>query len=124
MKKIIPLSKPFFNEDEIKNVALSLKSGAVSGEGAFSRELSDRLRNLTGSRWVYLTPSCTHSLEMAMMSLKIAAGDEVILPSFTFVSTANAVLREGSRPVFAEIDGKTLNISPEDIALFPHIKKC
>jgi dTDP-4-amino-4,6-dideoxygalactose transaminase len=75
-----------------------------------------RLSSLLDGRRVLLTTSCTHALELALLSLGIGPGDEVICPSFTFVSTANAVLRVGARPVFAEIEDRTLGLEVADVA--------
>jgi len=111
----IPLIRPFFDAEEIKNLKISLSSGRVSGDGPFSKKAICELKKILKSRFLYLTPSCTHSLEMAMMTLGIKAGEEVILPSFTFVSTANVVLRQNAHPVFADIEPQTLNISADDI---------
>jgi dTDP-4-amino-4,6-dideoxygalactose transaminase len=71
---------------------------------------------MLGASRVLLTTSCTHALELALMALGVGPGQEVICPSFTFVSTANAVLRVGARPVFAEIEGETLGLDPTDVA--------
>ncbi|MCS4034703.1 dTDP-4-amino-4,6-dideoxygalactose transaminase [Salinibacter ruber] len=74
------------------------------------------LKDWLGIDHAFLTTSCTHALEMAMITLGIEAGDEVIMPSFTFVSTANAVVLRGATPVFAEIEPDTLNLDPEAVA--------
>jgi dTDP-4-amino-4,6-dideoxygalactose transaminase len=85
----------------------------VSGDGPFGRRVEGRLAALLGTR-VLLTTSCTHALELALLALGIGPGQDVICPSFTFVSTANAVLRVGARPVFADIDEDTIGLSAKD----------
>ncbi len=112
---MIPFSKPFFDQREADAVAKVLQTSILHGDGPVSRRVQDKLREWTGARYVYLTTSCTHALEMAMLTLGVGLGDEVIMPSFTFVSTANAVVLRGAKPVFAEIREDTLNIDPDDI---------
>jgi dTDP-4-amino-4,6-dideoxygalactose transaminase len=82
----------------------------VSGDGPFTRKCSRILEELLGAPKVLLTTSCTHALEMAALLLDIQPGDEVIVPSFTFVSTVNAFVLRGARPVFADIRPDTLNL--------------
>ena len=82
----------------------------VSGDGYYTRRCAEFLENLTGAYKALLTTSCTHALEMAAILLDLVPGDEVIMPSFTFVSTANAVVLRGARPVFVDIRPDTLNI--------------
>lgn len=91
-------------------MAQAVAQGHISGDGGFSRKCHTLLEALLGVRKVLLTTSCTHALEMAALLLDIQPGDEVILPSFTFVSTANAFVLRGARPVFADIRPDTLNI--------------
>jgi dTDP-4-amino-4,6-dideoxygalactose transaminase len=82
----------------------------ISGDGPFTRKVHQLLERLTGAHKALLTTSCTHALEMAALLLEIGPGDEVILPSFTFVSTANAFVLRGARPIFVDIRPDTLNI--------------
>jgi dTDP-4-amino-4,6-dideoxygalactose transaminase len=82
----------------------------ISGDGPFTTQVHALLENLVGAPKVLLTTSCTHALEMAALLLDIGPGDEVIMPSFTFVSTANAFVLRGGRPVFVDIRPDTLNI--------------
>ena len=98
--------------------------GRVGGDGPFCRRVEGRLASLLAVDRVLLTTSCTHALELALLALGIGPGDEVIVPSFTFVSTANAVLRVGARPVFADIEEETLGLAAEDVArrLTPHTR--
>jgi dTDP-4-amino-4,6-dideoxygalactose transaminase len=84
--------------------------GHLSGDGHYTKLANSLLRALTGSHRVLLTTSCTHALEMSAMLLGIGPGDEVIMPSFTFVSTANAFALRGATPVFVDIRPDTFNI--------------
>ena len=98
--------------DEIKAV---LGTGKLSGDGAVCRMVERELSERFEAKRVLLTTSCTHALEMAMMLLRLQPGDEVITPSFTFVSGANAVLRGGGVPVFCEITPDTHTMDPADV---------
>jgi dTDP-4-amino-4,6-dideoxygalactose transaminase len=91
-------------------------AGRVAGNGPFGQKVERRLEALLGSPRVLLTTSCTHALELALLALGVGPGQEVICPSFTFVSTANAVLRVGARPVFADIEERTLGLDAADVA--------
>jgi dTDP-4-amino-4,6-dideoxygalactose transaminase len=82
----------------------------ISGDGHYTKLVHRRLEEITGGRKALLTTSCTHALEMTALLLDLAPGDEVIMPSFTFVSTANAFVLRGARPVFVDIRPDTLNI--------------
>lgn len=93
----------------------ALQSGLTSGDGPFTRRATDLLRPLVGGGDCLLTTSCTHALEMAALLLDLDPGDEVIMPSFTFVSTANAFALRGAVPVFADIRPDTLNIDPAHV---------
>lgn len=113
--RAIRLSEPWFGEEEVGRVRLAL-AGRVAGNGPFCQRVEGRLEDLLGGGKVLLTTSCTHALELALMALGVGPGHEVICPSFTFVSTANAVLRVGARPVFADIEGETLGLDVADVA--------
>jgi dTDP-4-amino-4,6-dideoxygalactose transaminase len=107
---VVPLNRPLFDEREERYVAAALSSRQVSGDGPFTARCSQLLEELLGVRKVLLTTSCTHALEMAALLLDIGPGDEVIAPSFTFVSTLNPFVLRGARPIFADIRPDTLNL--------------
>jgi dTDP-4-amino-4,6-dideoxygalactose transaminase len=106
----IPFNKPFMTGDELAAIAEAHAAGRLSGDGAFTRECHALLEASTGCRKALLTHSCTGALEMAALLLDLGPGDEVIMPSFTFVSTANAFVLRGAVPVFVDIREDTLNI--------------
>ena len=112
----LPLHKPWFDDREQQAMLDVLTSSHVAGDGAKGRELERLIRDSTGARGVLVLNSCTAALEIAVAVAGLGPGDEVILPSFTFVSTANAVIKAGARPVFADIDPITLGLDPEDVA--------
>lgn len=95
---------------EFDYVRQAINQMHTAGDGPFSRKCQEVLQNVTGSRKALLTTSCTHALEMAALLLNLEPGDEVILPSFTFVSTANAFALRGARPVFVDVRPDTLNL--------------
>jgi dTDP-4-amino-4,6-dideoxygalactose transaminase len=106
----IPFNRPFVTGDEAALISAAISERRLSGDGRFTAEASELLRNITGAQRAFLTTSCTHALEMAALLLEVGPGDEVIMPSFTFVSTANAFVLRGARPVFVDIRSDTLNI--------------
>ncbi|MCH8523456.1 MAG: dTDP-4-amino-4,6-dideoxygalactose transaminase [Balneolales bacterium] len=112
---MIPFHKPYTDEREANALYDTLKSGVLRGDGLASKSVQKLISDITGAKYVYFTTSCTHALEIAILSLNLKPGDEVIMPSFTFVSTANAVLLHGGKPVFCDIHPDTLNIAPDDI---------
>ena len=107
----IPFNKPFIIGKELYYIAQSVMSGHISGDGYYSKKCEGFLEQLTGAKRVFLTTSCTAALEMAAMICEVKEGDEVILPSFTFVSTANAFAMRGARLRFVDIRQDTLNIN-------------
>ena len=111
----LPLHKPWFAEREEAAVRGVLSGTHVAGDGVHGRELERLLAESTGARGVLAVNSCSAALEMAVQIAGLSPGDEVILPSFTFVSTANAVLKAGARPVFADIHPLTLGLDPLDV---------
>ncbi len=105
----IPFNKPALLGNEFSYIKEAIVRGKISGDGHFTKLCQDLLRREVGGGAVLLATSCTHALEMAALLLEIQPGDEVILPSFTFVSTANAFLLRGARPVFIDSRQDTLN---------------
>jgi len=99
--------------NEMKYMTQAIANGHISGDGEFSKKCHTLLEQTLGVPKVLLTTSCTHALEMTALLLNIAPGDEVIVPSFTFVSTINAFVLRGARPVFADIRPDTLNIDEQ-----------
>lgn len=112
----IPFNRPCFAGNEQKYIAEAIAAGQISGDGKFTQKCHARLERELGVKKAFLTTSCTHALEMAAILLDIKPGDEVILPAFTFVSTANAFVLRGAKPVFADIRPDTLNIDERKIA--------
>lgn len=103
---------------EQEYVIEALHSGHISGDGPFTKKCHELLQTALGVPQVLLTTSCTHALEMAALLLDIKAGDEVIFPDFTFVSTVNAFVLRGAKPIFADIRSDTLNL---DETLLPDL---
>ena len=110
----IAFTRPWFDAREEEAVREAL-AGQVSGDGPIGRRVEARLAGQLGASRVLLTTSGTHALELALLALGIGPGQEVVCPSFTFVSSANAVLRVGARPVFADIEEDTLGLDPADV---------
>ncbi len=106
----IPFNRPCLAGREEEYMRRAIVSGHLSGDGDFTRACHAYLERSLGIPAALLTTSCTHALEMAAILLNIAPGDEVIVSSFTFVSTANAFVLRGARPVFADIRPDTLNL--------------
>jgi dTDP-4-amino-4,6-dideoxygalactose transaminase len=111
----IPFNRPCLAGREYEYIAQAIANGHASGDGPFTRKCHQLLERELGVRRVLLTTSCTHALEMAALLLECGVGDEVIVPSFTFVSTANAFALRGARLVFADIRPDTLNLDEEKL---------
>jgi dTDP-4-amino-4,6-dideoxygalactose transaminase len=111
----IPFNRPSLWGREREYMAEAVGQGHISGEGGFTKRCHALLESLLGTRKALLTPSCTHALEMVALLLDLQPGDEVILPSFTFVSTANAFALRGARPVLADIRADTLNMDERQL---------
>jgi dTDP-4-amino-4,6-dideoxygalactose transaminase len=105
----IPFNKPCLCGNELRYISEAINHGHASGDGPFTRKCHALLEGQLGVPKVLLTTSCTHALEMAALLLDIQPGDEVIVPSFTFVSTVSAFVLRGARPVFVDIRADTLN---------------
>lgn len=110
MNTAIPFNRPFLAGNEASYIAQALGSGHLSGDGPFTQKCSAWLQQRIGCHKALLTHSCTAALEMAALLAGISSGDEVIMPSYTFVSTANAFVLRGGVPVFVDIRPDTLNI--------------
>ena len=108
----VPFNAPAMVGDEFYHIADAIHRGQLSGDGHYTRACEAWLRNKTNARSALLTHSCTAALEMASILLDLGPGDEVVMPSYTFVSTANAVAVRGAAPVFVDIEPRTLNIDP------------
>lgn len=113
---MIPFNRPPRTGNEDKYVIEAMNSGKISGDGVFSRKCQQWFDKELTCPKTLLTPSCTHALEMAAMLINIREGDEVIMPSYTFVSTANAFALRGARIVFVDIRPDTMNIDETKIA--------
>jgi len=112
----VPFTQTFLSGKELEYVTRVIEQGSLASDGPFSRQAAEWLKEYSGAAGVLMTSSCTAALEMAAMLCELGPGDEVIMPSFTFVSTASAVTRTGAQPVFVDIDRRTLNIDPACIA--------
>jgi len=106
----IPYNRPCFEGKELVYIAKAIDSCHISGDGLFTERCQSLLQELLAVPRVLLTTSCTHALEMAALLLDLQPGDEVIVPSFTFVSTANAFALHGGRPAFVDVRPDTLNL--------------
>jgi dTDP-4-amino-4,6-dideoxygalactose transaminase len=100
---------------ELEYLAQAATSGHMAGDGEYTKKCESFLEHHTGARRALLTTSCTHALEMAALLLNIGPGDEVVVPSFTFVSTINAFVLRGARPIFVDIRPDTLNLDERQL---------
>jgi dTDP-4-amino-4,6-dideoxygalactose transaminase len=108
--KQIPFNRPYMTGKELSYIAEAHFNSVLAGDGPFTKRCNGWLEARTGTKKALLTQSCTAALEMAAMLLDLQPGDEVIMPSYTFVSTANAFVLRGAIPVFVDIRQDTLNI--------------
>ena len=112
----IPFNRPCLTGKELLYIAEAILRGHAAGDGAFTRKCHEFLETQLGVPRALLTTSCTHALEMAALLLNVQPGDEVIVPSFTFVSTVNAFVLRGAQPVFADVRPDTLNLDERQLA--------
>jgi dTDP-4-amino-4,6-dideoxygalactose transaminase len=110
----IPLHRLTLEPVDVDAMVAALNTGLMTGSEAANARLAGLARETLGCLAAFPAPSGTHALELMMRALPIAPGDEVIVPSFTFVSAANAVILAGGRPVLADVDAATLNLDPAD----------
>lgn len=112
----IPFNKEYYTKNELKYIKDVISNKQHSqGDGYYTDLISNLLEKKLKTNKIFMTTSGTHALELAVSLIDLKANDEVIMPSYTFPSTANAVLNFGGIPVFAEIEKKTLNIDPKDL---------
>ncbi len=123
----IPITKPLFGDEERANIQQPLESGWVV-QGPFVKQFEDRFATFVGAPDAVATSSCTTALHVALVALGVKPGDEVIVPAFTWISTANVVEYLGARPVFCDIDLETFNIdvgcieslvTPQTVGIIP-----
>ena len=106
----VPFNKPYITGNEIEYLREAIANAHLSGDGPFTKRIHRWLERRTGAGAAFLTHSCTAALEMSALLLDIAPGDEIIMPSYTFVSTANAFVLRGGVPVFVDVRPDTLNL--------------
>ena len=121
---MIPFNKPYMTGRELEYIRQAHQQGMLAGDGTFTRQCHAWLETMTGCTRAFLTHSCTAALEMTALLAGIGPGDEVIMPSYTFVSTANAFVLRGGVPVFIDIHSDTLNLDETKIeaAITPKTK--
>ena len=111
----IPFNRPGVVGKELHYISSAIHNGHAAGDGEFTRRCRTLIEEVLGGGRVLLTTSCTDALEMAALLLELQPGDEVIVPTFTFVSTVNAFVLRGARPVFADIRADTLNLDESEL---------
>ena len=123
-RPFIPFSSPWITDAEIQAVSTCLRERKIAASADNFRGAQEALKRLVDGQDVVLTTSCTSALELALMSLKLPPGSEVLLPSYTFVSSANAIIRSGLIPRFVDIEDQTLNIDLRalELAIRPETK--
>lgn len=111
----IPFNRADIGPQDLALLSKSISDGHISGNGPFTKQAEAEISKTLGSNKTLLTTSCTHALEMSALLLNLKAGDEVIVPAFTFVSSASAFMLYGAKPVFVDVRKDTLNIDPEAV---------
>ena len=111
-KKFISYNKPYCKGSTLKYIKNTLLNASISGDGQFTAKCSEEIVNISSAKKALLTHSCTASIEMSAILADIQIGDEIIMPSYTFVSTANAFVLRGGVPVFVDVEPTTFNINP------------
>ncbi len=118
MKRFIPINRPMLGEEEIQEVRRVIKSGILTswhGSGPVTEKFEEAFAEYTGVKHAIAVSSGTAALQAALAALDLKPGDEVIVPPFSFVATANAVLLQGAKPKFVDIEPKTMNLDPEKL---------
>ena len=114
-KDIIPFNRVDIQGNEFQYIEDAIASSHISGDGTFTNKCTNLLETGLNVKSSLMTTSCTHALEMSAILLDIKPGDEVIIPSFTFVSTANAFVLRGAKPIFIDIRPDTLNMDEKNL---------
>ncbi len=114
-KKFIPVNTPLINKNDALEVFKSVKSGWVSSEGPDVKKFENKIANFLNRRFACSVTSGTAALEIAVKSLGLKKNDEVIMPSFTIISNANAIIKSLANPILVDVDINTWNIKTEDI---------
>ncbi len=112
---VIPFTKPYWGDEEEQAVMHALRTTLGTGDGTYCEQFTEGLKKLTGSAFVLPVSSATHAMEASIRALGIGPGDEVIVPSFTFTATANAVVMAGATPIFVESEEESFGPDPKDI---------
>ncbi len=111
----IPFNRADIGKHDLELLSESISAGHISGNGPFTKQAEARITEILGNDKTLLTTSCTHALEMAALLLRLKPGDEVIVPAFTFVSTASAFMLYGAKPIFVDVRQDTLNIDVDQV---------
>jgi len=111
----IPFNRADIGKHDLELLSESISAGHISGNGPFTKQAEARITKILGNDKSLLTTSCTHALEMAALLLRLKPGDEVIVPAFTFVSTASAFMLYGAKPIFVDVRQDTLNIDVDQV---------
>ena len=121
---MIPVNQPVLNGNETKYLAECIETGWISSEGPFVRRLEEGMAAIAGQRWGVAVANGTAALDVAIAALRIGPGDEVILPTFTIISCAAAIVRAGATPVVVDVDPATWNLDPSKLeaAMTPRTK--
>ena len=114
-QELVPFNWPNLDSRDVELLNQAILAGHVSGNGPFTKQAEETITSTLGCSKTLLTTSCTHALEMAALLLRLQPDDEVIVPAFTFVSTASAFKLYGAKPVFVDVRRDTLNIDPDQV---------
>lgn len=112
---MIPVAKPFFSDEEKRNLKLTIDTGWISSKGQFIEEFEESFAKKYGAKYAVAVSNGTTALQLALVAAGVGKGDEVLVPDFTFISSANSVVHAGAKPVFVDIEKTTWNIDPKDI---------
>ena len=115
MKKIIPVNRPLFSKLEKKYLNQCIDSGWISSGGSFILKFEDSFKKIVSRRYSATVSNGTAALDIAIKTLNLKKGDEIIVPNFTIISCLNEIIREGIKPIFIDADPNTFNIDSDQI---------